>query len=38
MGELSLDGSLRHTKGVFLLALLAKEKGIKKIFVTTYEC
>ena len=28
-GELSLDGSLRHTKGVFLLALLAKEKGIK---------
>ena len=32
-GELSLDGSLRHTRGVFLLALLAKEKGIKKIFV-----
>ncbi len=32
-GELSLDGGLRHTRGVFLLALLAKEKGIKKIFV-----
>ena len=32
-GELSLDGSLRHTKGVFLLALLAKEEGVKKIFV-----
>lgn len=32
-GELSLDGSLRHTKGVFLLALLAKEEGIKNIFV-----
>lgn len=32
-GELSLDGSLRHTRGVFLLALLAKEQGIKKIFV-----
>ena len=32
-GELSLDGSLRHTRGVFLLALLAKEEGIKKIFV-----
>ncbi len=32
-GELSLDGSLRHSKGVFLLAILAKEKGIKKIFV-----
>lgn len=32
-GELSLDGSLRHTKGVFLLALLAKENNIKNIFV-----
>jgi len=32
-GELSLDGSLRHTRGVFLLALLAKENKIKKIFV-----
>ena len=32
-GELSLDGSLRHTRGVFLLALLAKEEGIKNIFV-----
>lgn len=32
-GELSLDGGIRHTRGVFLLALLAKEKGIKRIFV-----
>lgn len=32
-GELSLDGGLRHTKGVFLLAVLAKEQGIKNIFV-----
>jgi len=32
-GELSLDGSLRHTKGVFLLALFAKEKGFKNIFI-----
>jgi len=32
-GELSLDGSLRHTKGVFLLALLAKEQNITQIFV-----
>ena len=32
-GELSIDGSLRHTRGVFLLALLAKEEGIKKIYV-----
>ena len=32
-GELSLDGALRHTKGALLLALFAKEKGIKNIFV-----
>lgn len=32
-GELSLDGSLRHTKGAFLLALFAKEHGFKNIFV-----
>jgi len=32
-GELSLDGSLRHSRGVFLLAILAKERGVKKIFV-----
>ncbi|MEX2436915.1 MAG: YifB family Mg chelatase-like AAA ATPase, partial [Candidatus Paceibacterota bacterium] len=32
-GELSLDGSLRHTKGSLLMALFAKEKGYKKIFV-----
>ena len=32
-GELSLDGTLRHTKGALLLALFAKEKGVKNIFV-----
>jgi len=32
-GELSLDGTLRHTKGAFLLALFAKESGYSKIFV-----
>lgn len=32
-GELSLDGGLRHTKGVFLLALAAKSLGIKNLFV-----
>lgn len=32
-GELSLDGTLRHTRGVFLLAILAKEQGVKNIFV-----
>jgi magnesium chelatase family protein len=32
-GELSLDGSLRHTRGALLLALFAREKGIKNIFI-----
>ncbi len=32
MGELSLDGRLRHTNGVLSQALLAKEKKLKRIF------
>ncbi len=32
-GELSLEGTLRHVKGVFLLALYAKEQGIEEIYV-----
>ena len=32
-GELSLDGSLRHTRGAFLLALFAKEFGFENVFV-----
>lgn len=32
-GELSLNGELRHTKGVLLLALAAKKLSIKNIFV-----
>jgi len=32
MGELSLDGRLRHTNGVLPQALLAKEKNLKRIF------
>ncbi len=31
-GELSFEGTLRHTKGAFLLALFAKEQGYKNIF------
>lgn len=31
-GELSLDGSLRHTSGVLPLALLAKGHGFKQVF------
>ena len=32
-GELSLDGTLRHTKGVLLVALFAKDKEVKKVYV-----
>ncbi|MDP3988341.1 MAG: YifB family Mg chelatase-like AAA ATPase [Candidatus Levybacteria bacterium] len=32
MGELALDGKLRHTNGILPQALLAKEKKIKKFF------
>jgi magnesium chelatase family protein len=32
-GELSLDGTLRHTKGILPIALLAKEKDYKALFI-----
>lgn len=32
-GELSLDGSVRHTKGALLTALFARQKKFKRIFV-----
>ena len=32
-GELSLDGSTRHTKGVLPLAAMARERGLKRVFV-----
>lgn len=33
-GELGLDGSLKHSKGVLLCAMLAKERGVKSIYVS----
>jgi len=33
LGELSFDGSLRHTKGALLMALFAKEFGFSNLFV-----
>ena len=33
VGELALDGSLRHTNGILPLAIYAKEHGLKRIFV-----
>ncbi len=35
MGELSLDGSFRHTRGAILSSLFAKEAGYKNLFVPT---
>lgn len=32
LGELSLDGSLRHTAGILPVVLLAKEKGFSSVF------
>jgi magnesium chelatase family protein len=32
LGELSLDGSLRHTKGVLPLALMAKQQNYQQVF------
>jgi magnesium chelatase family protein len=33
IGELSLDGAVRHTNGVLPMAMLARERGIKTLFV-----
>ena len=33
LGELSLDGGLRHTTGVLAMVSLAKERGIKRVYV-----
>lgn len=33
VGELALDGTLRHTNGILPLALFAKEYGYKRVFV-----
>ncbi len=32
LGELSLDGSLRHTNGILPMAIMAKEKKLEQIF------
>lgn len=33
LGELSLDGSLRHTNGILSVAMLAHHQGIRNVFV-----
>ena len=33
LGELSLEGTTRHTKGVLPLAAMARERGIRRLFV-----
>src|SRR3990167_2656186 len=32
-GELSLDGSLRHTNGILPMTYLAREKGFSRVFI-----
>jgi magnesium chelatase family protein len=36
-GELSLDGGLRHTNGILSLAMLAKEKDIKELYIPSVD-
>lgn len=33
-GELGLDGSLKHSRGVLLAAMLAKERGVRDLYVS----
>ena len=33
VGELALDGSLRHTNGILPITIFAKQQGLKRIFV-----
>jgi magnesium chelatase family protein len=35
IGELSLDGGVRHVRGVLPMAALAREKGFKRVFTPT---
>lgn len=37
IGELSLDGNVRHTKGVLPTAIIARERGFKKLFVPSHD-
>lgn len=37
LGELSLDGALRHTQGVLPMVALAKEKGYESIFLPSVD-
>jgi len=37
LGELSLDGSLRHTNGILPLTMLAKEKSVGSIFLPSID-
>jgi magnesium chelatase family protein len=36
-GELSLDGGLRHTNGILPLAMLAKDQGVKELYIPSVD-
>ncbi len=38
MGELSLDGSVRHMRGVLPMAAMARSQGFKRVFVPSGGC
>ena len=38
LGELALDGSLRHTHGILPMGALAREQGLRRVFVPGAEC
>ncbi|MFN8484320.1 MAG: YifB family Mg chelatase-like AAA ATPase [Anaerolineae bacterium] len=37
IGELSLDGSVRHTDGILPMAAVARERGVRMLFVPTQD-
>ena len=37
LGELSLDGTLRHTKGILAMVSVAREQGFNSVFVPTVD-
>ncbi|MEK7217167.1 MAG: YifB family Mg chelatase-like AAA ATPase [Chloroflexota bacterium] len=37
LGELSLDGTLRHTAGILPMVALAQERGIRRVFVPSMD-
>ena len=37
LGELGLDGTLRHTNGILPMVALARERGVRTVFVSAVD-